>query len=304
MTDHFDLDVQRQVQRLVRHTCQTIEAEVARKRIAWCAQNYRPGDRPDRPSPRQAFELLFFDYLQLPENELRVVSETDTEIVWLSLNPCPTLTATQQLGLDTRQVCRAAYEKWQVCRAAYEKSTQAFLSQIDPRLRFLRSYAEIRPYTGYCREMIVRVDFEAMMSIAIEEARISRQAGHEGYGAVVAAGQRLLARAHAAGLNELHAEVVALREAARVLNDSNLSGAILFSTCEPCRECYSVAKQANVTSIVYGASNEESAQFEESKPQAQLIGNDDPASVMIEVIGNVLHDECRALFEREVQALS
>jgi tRNA(Arg) A34 adenosine deaminase TadA len=96
-------------------------------------------------------------------------------------------------------------------------------------------------------------------------------------------------------LSERHAEVIALLEAARALGDGNLSGSMLFSTCEPCRECYSMARQANVTSIVYGASNEELAQFEEAGPQAHRIGNDDPSSVMIEVIGNVLHDECQTL---------
>lgn len=286
MTDHFDLKVQRQVERLTQHTYQAIEAEVARKRIAWFRQNYQPDDHPDRPTPRQAFKLLFFDYMQLPENELRVVSEAETEIVWLSLNPCPTLSAAQQLGLDTRQVCRAAYEK----------STQAFLSQLDPQLRFLRSYEEIRPYVRYCREMIVRVDFEAMMRIALEEAKASKQEGNQGYGAVVALGQRILAQAHDAVLNGLHAEVLALQEAAWALSDNNLSGSILFSTCEPCPTCLSSAKQANVTSIVYGLSNKELTWFGESGSQTHPIGTGDPSSVMIEVIGDVLHNECRTLF--------
>ena len=43
------------------------------------------------------------------------------------------------LGLDTRSVCRGAYEK----------STQAFISHMDPELRFLRSYSEIRPYSDH-----------------------------------------------------------------------------------------------------------------------------------------------------------
>jgi len=287
MTDLFDLKVKRQIERLTQHTGQTIEAEVALKRIAWYQQNVRPGDHPDRPSPRQAFELLFFDYMQLPESELRVVLETETEIVWLSLNPCPTLIATQQLGLDTRQVCRAAYEK----------STQAFLSQLDPQLRFLRSYEEIRPYASFCREMIVRVDFAAMIRIALEEARASKQVGHRGYGAIVVLGQRILAQAHAAGLNGLHAEVIALQQAVRALGDSNLSGSILFSICEPCRECYSVARQANVTSIVYGLSNEELTQHGESSPATRSSESSEPSPVMIELIGHVLHDECRALIK-------
>ena len=180
------------------------------------------------PSPRQAFELLFLDYMGLPVAELPIVSETAAEIVWRSLNRCPTLEAAQRLGLDTRHICRAAYEK----------STQAFLSQLDPQLRFLRSYEEIRPYAHHCREMIVRVNFEDMMRLAIEEAKLSKQSGNKGYGAVVVLGQAILGQAHDTTVTDRdpsrHAEVNAIRQAVQVQGDSNLSGAILFSTCEPC----------------------------------------------------------------------
>ena len=94
----------------------------------------------------------------LSPGDLPVVSETEAEIAWLSRNPCPTLDACQTLGLDARHVCRAAYEK----------STQALVSQLDPQLRFLGSYTEIRPHTDRCREWIVHVDFEAMMELAVE----------------------------------------------------------------------------------------------------------------------------------------
>ena len=99
---------------------------------------------------------------------------------------CPTLEACGALGLDTRQVCRAVYEK----------STQAFLSQIDPQLRFLRSYEEIRPHSNHCKEMIVRIDFEEMMTIAIEEAKSSIQEGNKGYGALVALGNQIIGKSH------------------------------------------------------------------------------------------------------------
>jgi tRNA(Arg) A34 adenosine deaminase TadA len=286
MADHFDLKVQQHIERLTQHSCRAIEAEVARKRIAWCKHNVRPGHYPDRPTPRQAFELFFFDYLKLPKSELRVVSESATEIVWLSLNPCPTLIAAQRLGLDTRQICRAAYEK----------STQAFLSQLDPQLRFLRSYEEIRPYAAHCKEMIVRVDFEAMLRIAIEEAAVSKQDGSSDCGAVIVLGQRILAQARHAGLNDFHAEVSAMQEAAQVLGDSNLSGAILFSTCEPGPTCLSVAEQFNVTSIVYGVSNDGLAQLGKPRSAAHSIEPDASSSVMIEIVGHVLHAECRSLF--------
>ena len=120
MTDDFNSRVQRQIDRLQHCSYQAIEAEVAQKRIGHgSGQPDRITPHPDRPTPRQAFDLLFFDYMGLSPDELPIVSETETEIVWHSVNPCPTLEAVKALGLDTRTVCRAAYEK----------STQAFVSQ-------------------------------------------------------------------------------------------------------------------------------------------------------------------------------
>ena len=174
------------------------------------------------------------------------------------------------------------------------------VSQLDPQLRFLRSYEEIRPYAHHCKEMIIRVDFEAMMSIALQEARASKQSGNKGYGAVVVLGHRILSKAHTTAVTEkdsgLHAEVNAVRQAVQVSGDSNLSGAILFSTCEPCPMCSALAVQANLTTKVYGVSIEEIAQ---SREAGICIGAKDvveKSSVMMEIIGNVLRDECKSLY--------
>jgi tRNA(Arg) A34 adenosine deaminase TadA len=226
----------------------------------------------------------------LSPDDLPIVSETDTEIVWQSANPCPTLEAVKALGLDTRTVCRAAYEK----------STQAFVSQIDPQLRFLRSYEEIRPHADHCREMIVRVDFEAMMRVALEEAMVSRRESNKGYGAVVALGQRILSCAHDTALTQrdpsLHAEVNAIQQAMQVLDDRNLSGAILFSTCEPCPMCSSLAVWANLTTIVYGASIRETAQLNKARIHVSADQIVEKSPVMLEVIDGVLREECLALY--------
>jgi tRNA(adenine34) deaminase len=290
VTNDFASKVQQQIERLPRCSFQAIEAEVAQKRVAWFRQHDQIAARDEHPTPRQAFDLLFFDYMCLSPDELPIVSETDTEIVWRSANPCPTLEAVKTLGLDTRTVCRAAYEK----------STQAFVSQLDPQLRFLRNYEEIRPYASHCREMIIRVDFEAMLRIALEEAQVSRQEGAQGYGAVVALGQRILSRAHDTAVTQrdpgLHVEVNAIRQAVQVLGDDNLSGAILFSTCEPCPTCSSLAVRANLTTIVYGASLEETARPGQPRIRVSTADIVEKSPALIEIIGGVLQKECRALY--------
>jgi tRNA(adenine34) deaminase len=290
MPENFELKVERQIERLKRSSCREIESEVAHKRIAWLTQHYPATGDNMHPSPRQAFELLFLDYMGLPVAELPVVSETADEIVWRSFNRCPTLEAAQRLGLDTRHICRAVYEK----------STQAFLSQLDPQLRFLRSYEEIRPYTNHCQEMIVRVNFEDLMRLALGEAGLSKQSGNKGYGAAVVLGRAILGQAHDTTVTardpSRHAEVNAIRQAVRARGDGNLSGAILFSTCEPCPMCSSLAVWANFTTIVYGVSIEETAQLGKSRIRVSAKEIIEKSPVMIEVIGDVLRDECRSLY--------
>jgi hypothetical protein len=72
------------------------------------------------------------------------VEHTQKRIVMRWWNPCPTLEACNKLGLDTREVCKKAYEK----------PVQEFLKQINPRLRFGRNYESIRPHAACCEEII------------------------------------------------------------------------------------------------------------------------------------------------------
>lgn len=285
----MDAHVERQVVKLAETNLTELEREVAEKRRAWL-RAHRSLQQADRTSPRRAYELFFGDYLGLSLEEVPVVSDLDDEIVWRSLNSCPTLEACQELNLDTRKVCRAVYEK----------STQAFLSELDPVLRFHRSYEQIRPHASYCEERIVRLDFDAQMRIAIEEARRSKAEGNKGYGAVIVLGGTIIARSHDTAASEgdpsLHAEVNAIREACRVIGDTNLCGAVLFSSCEPCPMCSSLAAWANVTSIVFGASIEETAAQGKARitiPAVEVVSR---SPALIEVIGGVLREECLALY--------
>ena len=290
MSRSFDKEINRQVQRLRRKEYRALEKAFIRKRLAWIDERY-PDHTWKAPSPRIAYELLFFDYMGLTETDVPVLSESESSIVWSSVNRCPTLEACGVLGLDTRKVCRAVNEK----------ATQAFVSRIDPQLRFLRSYQEIRPHALLCKETIFRMDFEAMMRLALEEAGISLAEGNKGYGAVVVLGDRILALAHDTAVTQndpsRHAEVNAIRRAVDTLGDSNLCGAVLFSTCEPCPMCSSLAVWANLTSIVYGVSIDETARMGKSRIRVSSRKIIRRSPVMVEVIGDVLHDACRAFYE-------
>jgi tRNA(adenine34) deaminase len=101
-------------------------------------------------------------------------------------------------------------------------------------------------------------DEEAMVA-ALAEARRGLAAGEVPIGAVVVVDGVIVGRGHNApvSLNDptAHAEILALREAARTLGNYRLTGAILYATVEPCPMCCGAALHARVEQVVYGAAD-------------------------------------------------
>jgi tRNA(Arg) A34 adenosine deaminase TadA len=288
MNGDYKLKIEREVKRFKKSTFSEMESETTQKRVSWFKENYQ--STKVIPSPQRAYELFLLEYLGLSEKEVPVTLDTKSEIEWLSYNRCLTLETCKKLKLDTRIICRRIYEK----------STQAFMSQINPQLRFLRNYQEIRPYSPHCKEMIIRLDFEQMIGLAIEEAKKSKRSGNKGYGAVVVIGKEIFGIAHDTAITRKdpsrHAEFNAIRQAVAKFGDANLCGGVLFSTCEPCPMCSSLAVWANLTTIVYGASIEDTAKYGRSRIRISTNEIVAKSPVMIEVIGNVLKKECEALY--------
>jgi tRNA(Arg) A34 adenosine deaminase TadA len=287
----FEDKVRRTIEQLQRDSFHTIAADITARRMAWLDRALLEKKREF--TPRDVFELLFFERMRLERDELPVISETEKEIIWLSYNRCSLLEACNALGLDTRQTCRPINEK----------ATQAFLSRIDPRLRFHRSYQEIRPYADHCKEKIIRVDFDAYMRVALQQAHVAQAEGNKGHGAVVVFEDQIIGQAHDTTTTErdpsLHAEMNAIRQAVKALGDTNLCGAILFSTCEPCPMCASLAVWANFTTIVYGVSIAETAKLNRTNIQVKAKHIIAQSPCVIEIIADVLHDECHKLYEEQ-----
>ncbi len=100
---------------------------------------------------------------------------------------------------------------------------------------------------------------ERFMRLALEQAVAARRAGEVPVGAVVVLGGEVIGRAHNASLAmsdpTAHAEVLALRAAAGAIANYRLTGAVLYSTVEPCLMCLGAAMHARVARIVYGAAD-------------------------------------------------
>ena len=95
----------------------------------------------------------------------------------------------------------------------------------------------------------------AMMRRALRAAEEAAARGEVPVGAVVARGERVLAVAangrEATGDPTAHAELLAIREAARALGGWRLSGCTLYATLEPCPMCAGAAHAARLDRLVF-----------------------------------------------------
>lgn len=98
---------------------------------------------------------------------------------------------------------------------------------------------------------------ETMMRFALEEARIAFDEGEIPVGAVLARGEEVVARAHNRRENDCdpsaHAEILAMRAAARQTGRWRLSGLTLYVTLEPCPMCAGAMAVSGVARVVFGA---------------------------------------------------
>jgi tRNA(adenine34) deaminase len=125
-----------------------LEQCVIEKRLAWLEANLGKGQDEDDPI-MEGYRWFYEEYLGLSiPKDGEMVEHTEKRMVMHWWNPCPTLEACQKLGLDTREICKKAYQQ----------PVQEFLKNINPKLQFDRNYESIRPYTPYCEEIIELVD--------------------------------------------------------------------------------------------------------------------------------------------------
>ena len=101
-------------------------------------------------------------------------------------------------------------------------------------------------------------DLEAMQA-ALAEARLAAEAGEVPIGAVAVHGGAIIARGQNRVLRDVdptaHAEIVALRTAAKVLGNYRLTGCTLYVTLEPCAMCAGAMIHARLDRLVYAAAD-------------------------------------------------
>jgi tRNA(adenine34) deaminase len=96
----------------------------------------------------------------------------------------------------------------------------------------------------------------AFMQMALEEARSATAAGEVPIGAVLVQDGKVLARSGNRTIRDCdptaHAEIIVIREAARLLSNYRMAGTTLYVTLEPCSMCAGAMIQARIPRLVYG----------------------------------------------------
>lgn len=98
--------------------------------------------------------------------------------------------------------------------------------------------------------------FAFFMRLAVRKARQGIQNGQTPFGACIVKKGKPVSLAHnqvwRSGDITAHAEIVAIRQACRKLKTIDLSGCVIYSTCEPCPMCFAACHWARLSKIVYG----------------------------------------------------
>jgi tRNA(adenine34) deaminase len=138
---------------------------------------------------------------------------------------------------------------------------------------------------------------ETFMRSALALAREGWRQGEVPVGAVVVLGGTVIGT----GFNQpigsqdptAHAEIVALRFAARHLGNYRLSGADLYVTIEPCQMCVGAMVHARIARLFYGAREPRAGAIESA-----MRAHEHPSlNHRMQAVGGVLEAECRAVIQ-------
>jgi tRNA(Arg) A34 adenosine deaminase TadA len=97
---------------------------------------------------------------------------------------------------------------------------------------------------------------DKFMRAAINKAKQGILKGQTPFGACIVKGNKIVSCAHNAVWKDTdisaHAEIRAIKEACGKLKTIDLSGCVIYATCEPCPMCFSACHWSKISRIVYG----------------------------------------------------
>lgn len=142
---------------------------------------------------------------------------------------------------------------------------------------------------------------EKCMRLAIDKAKQGVERGQTPFGACIAKEGEVIICVHNIVWERTditaHAEIHAIREACKKLNTVDLSGCVMYATCEPCPMCFSACHWARIPKIVYGTSIDDAKKLGFSELTISNREMKQFGASPIEIVSDCLRDENLALFE-------
>lgn len=135
------------------------------------------------------------------------------------------------------------------------------------------------------------------MEVALAEASMAADAGEVPVGALVINNGEIIGRAGNRNLRDhdatAHAEIVALRQAAKHLGNHRLTGSVLYATIEPCAMCAGAMVHARISRLVYGARDMKAG----AAGSILEVINHPRLNHKMEVVSGVLEDRCSEILQ-------
>jgi tRNA(adenine34) deaminase len=141
------------------------------------------------------------------------------------------------------------------------------------------------------------VTHERFMAAALDQARLARDAGEVPIGALIVIGDAIVATGFNQPISAVdptaHAEVVALRAAARAVGNYRLTDAVVYVTLEPCLMCVGALVHARVREVIYGAAEPKTGALVSTVKALET----PQLNHRFAVTGGVLEAECRDIVQ-------
>lgn len=142
---------------------------------------------------------------------------------------------------------------------------------------------------------------DRFMRMAIDKAMDGIANGQTPFGACIVRNGEVVSVAHNIVWQttdiSAHAEINAIRQACQRLNTVDLTGSVIYSTCEPCPMCFSACHWARISRIYYGATIEDARLAGFNELSIANIKMKKLAASGVEVVGGVLREQCAELFK-------
>jgi tRNA(adenine34) deaminase len=138
---------------------------------------------------------------------------------------------------------------------------------------------------------------EQYMRVAIEQARDAGRYGEVPVGAVIVLGGSIIGEGYNQPIGthdaSAHAEIIALRDAGKRVQNYRLTGATLYVTIEPCQMCVGAMIHARIARVVYG-----SRELKAGAIESAMRAHEHPSlNHRMLATGGVLEGECREIIQ-------